>query len=195
MGRASPRRHAALLARLLGAELVSTLRLAPGALPGRSPQFPPELVRRASLPELHRFPPQKGRVCPGVHQQELRVLRLEHHGTIQLDVNGKTRQKSDLNALIWSVPETISDLSGLVALAAALAVNVARGAAEVGKPAPEFALVDIQGRAHKLSDYKGKIVVIEWVNPECPIVVKHYNSQNMQGTQKSAAADGAGGLS
>ena len=83
----------------------------------------------------------------------------------------------------------------LVALAAALAVNVARGAAEVGKPAPEFALVDIQGRAHKLSDYKGKIVVIEWVNPECPIVVKHYNSQNMQGTQKSAAADGAVWLS
>src|SRR5690349_16768638 len=39
-------------------------------------------------------------------------------GAIQLDVNGKTRQKSDLNALIWSVPETISYLSGLVALAA-----------------------------------------------------------------------------
>src|ERR1700750_645133 len=39
-------------------------------------------------------------------------------GTIQLDVNGKTRQKSDLNALIWSVPETISYLSGLVSLAA-----------------------------------------------------------------------------
>ena len=39
-------------------------------------------------------------------------------GTIQLDVNGKTRQKSDLNALIWSVPETISYLSGLVTLAA-----------------------------------------------------------------------------
>ncbi len=39
-------------------------------------------------------------------------------GTIQLDVNGKTRQKSDLNALIWSVPETISYLSGLVELAA-----------------------------------------------------------------------------
>ncbi|MCX7365455.1 MAG: fumarylacetoacetate hydrolase family protein, partial [Alphaproteobacteria bacterium] len=39
-------------------------------------------------------------------------------GTIQLDVNGKTRQKSDLNALIWSVPETISYLSGLVTLTA-----------------------------------------------------------------------------
>ena len=39
-------------------------------------------------------------------------------GTIQLDVNGKTRQKSDLNALIWSVPETIAYLSGLVELAA-----------------------------------------------------------------------------
>jgi fumarylpyruvate hydrolase len=48
------------------------------------------------------------------------VAKIGHpsKGTIQLDVNGKTRQKSDLNALIWSVPETISYLSGLVALAA-----------------------------------------------------------------------------
>ncbi len=78
----------------------------------------------------------------------------------------------------------------LFALVAA-AGNLARAAVEVGQPAPDFTLVDVQGRSHKLSDYKGKVVVLEWVNPECPIVVKHYNSQNMQGTQKAAAADGA----
>jgi hypothetical protein len=83
----------------------------------------------------------------------------------------------------------------LLAAALATAVPVAQAAAEVGKPAPDFTLTDIAGKTHKLSDYKGKIVVIEWVNPECPIVVKHYNSQNMQGTQKMAAADGAVWLS
>jgi len=56
-------------------------------------------------------------------------------GTIQLDVNGKTRQKSDLNALIWSVPETISYLSGLVTLAAGDLIysGTPEGVAAVGK--------------------------------------------------------------
>jgi hypothetical protein len=78
-----------------------------------------------------------------------------------------------------------------VALVAGFVTHGARAAAEVGKPAPDFSLTDITGKVHKLSDYKGKIVVLEWVNPECPIVVKHYNSHNMQNTQKAAAADGA----
>ena len=56
-------------------------------------------------------------------------------GTIQLDVNGKTRQKSDLNALIWSMPETISYLSGLVTLAAGDLIysGTPEGVAAVGK--------------------------------------------------------------
>jgi fumarylpyruvate hydrolase len=56
-------------------------------------------------------------------------------GTIQLDVNGKTRQKSDLNALIWSIPETISYLSGLVSLAAGDLIysGTPEGVAAVGK--------------------------------------------------------------
>jgi peroxiredoxin len=83
----------------------------------------------------------------------------------------------------------------VAAMAVAGAAPVARAAAEVGKPAPEFTLTDIQGQTHTLSHYKGKVVVLEWVNPECPIVAKHYRSQNMQGTQKAAAADGAVWLS
>ena len=77
-------------------------------------------------------------------------------------------------------------------LAAALcAVVIATAAPQVGQPAPDFTLTDINGQSHSLSSFKGKTVVIEWVNPECPFVVKHYDkSGNMPKTQKAAAADG-----
>jgi hypothetical protein len=70
-----------------------------------------------------------------------------------------------------------------------LAINRAT-AAEVGRPAPDFTLTDIKGQTHKLSDFRGKIVVLEWVNQECPFVVKHYASGNLPATQKAATADG-----
>ena len=68
-------------------------------------------------------------------------------GTIQLDVNGKTRQKSDLNALIWSVPETISYLSGLVTLAAGDLIysGTPEGVAAVGKGDTLHGFVDKAG--------------------------------------------------
>ena len=59
--------------------------------------------------------------------------------------------------------------------------------ATIGKAAPEFALVDITGKSHKLSDYKGKYVVLEWTNPDCPFVRKHYDSGNMQSLQSQWA--------
>lgn len=61
-------------------------------------------------------------------------------------------------------------------------------AAEVGKAAPEFELKDLDGKVHKLSDYKGKTVVLEWYNPDCPFVVK----QHQEGPLKSMAKDVAG---
>ncbi len=63
-------------------------------------------------------------------------------------------------------------------------------AADVGQPAPDFTLTDINGQTHRLSDFRGKTVVLEWVNQECPFVVKHYASGNMPATQKAATADG-----
>jgi peroxiredoxin len=75
------------------------------------------------------------------------------------------------------------------AFAALVSFTTARAAVEAGQPAPDFTLTDIAGKVHHLSDYKGKVVVLEWVNPGCPIVQKHYNSHNMQDTQKVAAAD------
>jgi hypothetical protein len=80
-------------------------------------------------------------------------------------------------------------LAGAISLAA-LCIGQA-APAEVGKPAPDFTLTDINGQKHSLSSFKGKTVVLEWVNPECPFVVKHYDkSGNMPKTQKAATSDG-----
>ena len=54
----------------------------------------------------------------------------------------------------------------------------------VGSAAPDFSLTDAKGSTHSLSEYKGKYVVLEWFNPECPFVKKHYGSGNMQNLQK-----------
>jgi len=54
----------------------------------------------------------------------------------------------------------------------------------VGNVAPDFSLKDTKGQSHSLSQYKGKYVVLEWFNPECPFVKKHYGSDNMQKLQK-----------
>jgi len=67
---------------------------------------------------------------------------------------------------------------------------VARGAVDSGKPAPEFSVTDISGKTHSLAGYRGKVVVMEWLNPACPYVVRHYRSGNMPATQSAAAAHG-----
>src|SRR5947208_14527743 len=59
----------------------------------------------------------------------------------------------------------------------------AADAPAVGSAAPDFSLPDANGKTHSLSDYKGKYVVLEWFNPECPFVKKHYGSGNMQKLQ------------
>ena len=79
----------------------------------------------------------------------------------------------------------------LVMLAAALTVAVpAIGKPVVGQPAPDFSVTDASGKTQSLSAYKGRIVVLEWNNPECPFVRKHYGAGNMQSQQAGAAKDG-----
>jgi glutathione peroxidase-family protein len=63
-------------------------------------------------------------------------------------------------------------------------------ASDIGSKAPEFSLKDVQGNTHNLADYKGKYVVLEWINFDCPFVVKHYSSKNMQNLQKHYADKG-----
>ncbi len=60
----------------------------------------------------------------------------------------------------------------------------------VDKPAPNFTLHDTNGKSHSLSDYKGKIVVLEWLNHDCPFVEKLYNSGHMQKLQKTYGKKG-----
>src|SRR6058998_1811286 len=64
----------------------------------------------------------------------------------------------------------------------------------VGSAAPDFSLPDAKGEAHSLSQYKGKYVVLEWFNPECPFVKKHYGGGNMQNLQKDFTGKGVAWL-
>ena len=89
-----------------------------------------------------------------------------------------------MNALVKTLLSAVAMV--LVGYAA-----LARAAVEPGKPAPDFTFTDLSGKARKLSDYRGKVVVLEWLNPGCPVVGRHYRSGNMPATQAAAAADGA----
>ncbi|MDR3213452.1 MAG: redoxin domain-containing protein [Azoarcus sp.] len=66
----------------------------------------------------------------------------------------------------------------------------AGAAVDIGKPAPAFAGVGADGRPVALADYKGKTVILEWTNHDCPFVKKHYESGNIPNLQKDAAAQG-----
>lgn len=79
----------------------------------------------------------------------------------------------------------------LVVLLAGGAATAVLAGVESGQPAPDFTFTDLAGRTQKLSDFRGKVVVLEWLNPACPYVVRHYRSGNMPSTQAAAAADGA----
>src|SRR5437660_9674292 len=72
----------------------------------------------------------------------------------------------------------------LLALSSLVATTLfAADSPPVGAAAPDFSLPDVSGKTHSLSEYKGKYVVLEWFNPECPFVEKHYGGGNMQKLQ------------
>ena len=62
--------------------------------------------------------------------------------------------------------------------------------AKIGAAAPDFSVVDMQGKTHTLSEYKGKYVILEWYNKDCPYVRKHYDSKNMQKLQADMTGKG-----
>ena len=81
-------------------------------------------------------------------------------------------------------------MAAAMALGATLLMAQAHAAPAVGQPAPDFIAVDTSGQRHKLSDFAGKYVVLEWTNPGCPFVRKHYGSGNLPATQKAATDKG-----
>jgi peroxiredoxin len=73
--------------------------------------------------------------------------------------------------------------------------TTAGAALEIGEPAPGFTGIDTSGKSHALSDFRGKPVVLEWTNHDCPYVRKHYSSGNMQRQQQTATGQGVVWLS
>lgn len=75
-------------------------------------------------------------------------------------------------------------LTSTTVVLAVLSALLAAWAARVGEPAPSFTATDSNGKVHKLSEYRGRFVVLEWSNRGCPYTQKHYNSGNMQRLQR-----------
>lgn len=100
-------------------------------------------------------------------------------------MNGTSRR-----TLLRTTALTAAILGGLLAGAAP-----ALAAPAIGQAAPAFTAVDSKGQQHSLADFKGKVVVLEWTNHECPYVQKHYKAANMQNLQKQAKQMGVVWLS
>jgi peroxiredoxin len=81
-------------------------------------------------------------------------------------------------------------LAAIVAAVLTLASTTPARAVQVGAPAPDFHGTDSNGKTHSLDQYKGKYVVLEWHNHDCPYTIKHYQSGNMQSLQKQLTAKG-----
>jgi peroxiredoxin len=89
--------------------------------------------------------------------------------------------------------------AGLAGAAAIIGLGIAGASpgtqARIGAPAPGFSLTDSSGKTVSLADFKGKTVVLEWTNHDCPYVRKHYSGNNMQALQKKWTAQGVVWLS
>ena len=80
--------------------------------------------------------------------------------------------------------------NAVAALAFTVASASAQSAPRPGAKAPDFSVVDVDGKTQKLSDFAGTTVILDWPNHECPYVRKHYNSATMQKLQKDMTKDG-----
>jgi alkyl hydroperoxide reductase subunit AhpC len=83
----------------------------------------------------------------------------------------------------------------LAVILAAVLPAPATAAVQVNQDAPDFTLPGADGATHSLSDFRGKVVVLEWLNHDCPFVRKHYGSGNMQALQKRYTGEGVVWLS
>jgi hypothetical protein len=84
----------------------------------------------------------------------------------------------------------ITSRLAVLSIAALLVSLAAFAAARVGAPAPDFNATASNGQSYKLSDFRGKFVVLEWHNQGCPYTIKHYESGNMERLQKEWTSKG-----
>ena len=82
-----------------------------------------------------------------------------------------------------------------MAAGALLVAGTLMATPEIGKAAPGFSVADTNGKTHSLDQYRGKWVVLEWLNHDCPYVRKHYGGGAMQALQKKVADQGVVWLS
>src|SRR5450631_1047607 len=99
--------------------------------------------------------------------------------------NRNRRFRSPLPEVDMNIAQSLFRLAAGAALAVAASTALA---AVAGQAAPDFIVTDTQGKPVHLADYRGKFVVLEWTNPECPFVQRHYETHNMPGLQKEFAA-------
>lgn len=97
--------------------------------------------------------------------------------------------------LAKTVPAAAPATGAVAPATEAAAATAATAVARPGSPAPEFSLPDASGKIRSLSEFRGKWVVLEWVNYDCPYVKRHYDLGNMQKVQKAARDKGAVWLS
>lgn len=95
-----------------------------------------------------------------------------------------------LSAALLVAVLTASSSGMIVSNSTSASAQESTTTATVGKAAPDFTLPDASGKSRKLSDWKGKFVVLEWFNHGCPFVKKHYESGNMQKLQKEYTKKG-----
>jgi peroxiredoxin len=84
---------------------------------------------------------------------------------------------------VAAIAAAVAGLVGILDVAAA-------AAPQIGQPAPDFTVQDSKGAPVSLSQYRGKTVVLEWTNADCPYTRKHYTSGNMQAVQGLAQQNG-----
>jgi peroxiredoxin len=96
------------------------------------------------------------------------------------------RMRSFIAAAAWSACAAWVSVCGAAA---------ASDEPQIGRPAPDFSATDSDGKVHRLADLRGKTVVLEWTNAECPYTRKHYFSGNMQNLQELARRRGVVWLS
>jgi len=104
-----------------------------------------------------------------------------------MNVSSKITQKLAALLVLTAALTVSADFAGGGFVRAA---SETEAAAQVGKAAPEFSLPASNGKKVDLSEYKGKLVVLEWFNHGCPFVKKHYDSGNMQALQKEYTGKG-----